>query len=283
MSKRERIFVGTTVVLAVLCIALIVTMFIQKPSGSVDIGHGYTVSRAEFDEYSAMAEQTTKDILLELKIAEDAAKELGVTITDEQIQQEVDSMNLIYNYEKGTGEYCDLKLHASIALIEQECVEHFKKKINPTEDEIATALAGVSDKLMVDCEYKNISTLDGVMAKAEKTKFEDIDSKYEIIDAGSETAISVNKQEGMEVGGTYVQENGENYAVFKITKIYSTDAEKRDGTVYKLKEQKAESEFYTYISDYYEKKMSGTDTTNNETQENLSKTDESVDTAGNKE
>ena len=64
MSKRERIFVGTTVVLAVLCIALIVTMFIQKPSGSVDIGHGYTVSRAEFDEYSAMAEQTTKDILL---------------------------------------------------------------------------------------------------------------------------------------------------------------------------------------------------------------------------
>lgn len=281
MNKRERILTMTTAIFVILSVVLAITMFMQKPRGNVDIGYGYEVSRAEFDEYSAMAEQTTKEILLELEVIKDAAKELGVTVTDDQIQQEVDSVNLVYNYKKGTGEYCDLKLHTAVSLIETKCLEHYRDKINPTEEEIASALEDVSEKIMVDCEYKSVSEVEGIIAQREGVKFEDVESKYTVLDAGTETAISVVPQDGMEVGGTYIQENGEDYAIFKITKIYSTDNEKREGIVYKLKEQKAENEFYDYVSEFYQNKLNGT--TEDDKKTSATKKNESSETAGKEE
>ena len=260
MNKREKILVGTVAVLVVLCITLAVAMFTQKPKGNVDLGYGYTATRAEFDEYSAIAEQTTKDVLLELKIVQDAAKELGVSVTDSDIQQEVDSMNLIYNYEKGTSEYCDLKVHAIVTMLETKCIDALKSKVDISDEEISEYLESIANGTMLDCEFKNVSTVEGIVAKTEKVKYEDVESKYTVLDTGTETAISVEPEDGQEfeVGGTYTQENGEDtYAIYKVTKLYKTDAEKREGAIYRLTKSKAEDEFYNYIAEFYEGVVAG--------------------------
>lgn len=277
MSKRERILSVTTGIFGVLAVVLAIIMILQIPTGKVDIGYGYEVSQKEFDEYYAMAEQTTKDVLVELKIALDAAKELGVTITDEQIQQETDSMNLIYNYEKGSVDYIELKINAAISLIENQCIEKYKEKINPEEAEINELVTSMKDKLTVDCDFKTISTAEGIVARLEKVKFEDVESKYTVTDAGTEFGAVIEKEDGIKVGDTVIQPNGEeNYVVLKINKIYETDEELRGVAVNKLKEDGATKEFYTYMNDYYEKKMA-------ETPEDTEKADKSVDTAGNAE
>lgn len=223
---------------------------IKNNCGTVDLGHGYDVDIKEYKDYLKVAEETVKESLLELKAVSGALKKEGVTVSKDEINKAVEDKNSTLDYKKGSSEYINLVMSEEVELLTEKGIEHFKKKVKVTEEEIQQYIKEHGNVKSVGGTYKIVSTADSKDIKAKGVSFNNIDSSYTVLETGTEERIDLASIGNYKSGDiVYEPISEENVAIILVNEVLDTEKIIRADAEESITLEKAQEEFSKFVSE----------------------------------
>lgn len=261
MSNNKNKVVNCVVAIMAFILGVGVTMIVYSVlTGLVTVGtvNGEVIKRADIEDYINMRMNNTTLSYIQDKIHEDALKELGITVSKDEIAERVNKVaesnggvdKFAEELEKGGNSLETYKYNVGKTILSEKATEYFKNKVNINADDVKN-------------EYNSGKESGNEVALMDVTEFElgddetwaDVDSidKFDKSKGKKEEKILTGTvfKEVPEVGKTASVVLGKKRLVVSVDSVYSgIDNEE----VYKyiegkLKSSKAQEEYQKYIED----------------------------------
>lgn len=230
--------------------ATLATICTTVPLGSVDLGHGLKMSKAEFTKYEQAYKGSIKDAALEMVVVENALKDKGVEITKSELNKAI--KDFVKESKEQGVEITDSEamMGCKVQLLSDKAIEKFKETAEVKDEDVEKAVAQQNDYSLVSGQYKVVSQADADKIRNEGIAFNDIDSKCTVIEHKYGENITVNDPKNAAVGKvSFGNATGDNVLIILVESITNDTPTIREMVKSSLKEQSAQSEFQTFVSE----------------------------------
>ena len=227
---------------------------ILKVASDVDLGHGLKATADEYNTFAMMYDTDIKNTLLELKSVERALNDLGITLTQDELNEAVKNQAEISGIDEGTADYANLKINMQIELLSNKGIEYYSqdKDTDATDEEVEAEVQSAIDNglRMIAGDYKVTSLEDGNAAIEAGRTFETIDSDdtYEILDSGHDTNLQISNADTAEVGDMLTEESNGTMNFIKVTGINEDLTQYRESVRGAIKDRKASDKFQELVT-----------------------------------
>lgn len=236
------------IAVAIIAVSEGATYVYRQYVSKVDVGGGIKISRSEYDKYMKAYEPDIKDTAFEMITVENALKELGIELTEDELNaglQEYESQAWVSGKEY--NEY-QAEIDTKVMLLSDKAVEYYKQSVVVPEEELNTAVSVQNEFTKVTGNYKKVSMEDAQKILDEGISFGDIGNSVTVIEEGTTDGNNVDDPMSAIVGGTsmYTDEDG-NIMFIQVASLINDDEDIRSQMEDYIKQEKATEQFTDFL------------------------------------
>ena len=233
---------------------LIASLVYSCPIGSVDLGHGIKMSKAEYKNYEDAYESSVKEAALEMVVVENALKEKGVTVDKKELSEKIKEAVKESKEQGNEMTESEAMMGCKVDLLSSKAVDKFKEEISVEDNDINNIVAEQSEYSLVSGPYKVVSPEDAQNIEDNGIAFDDIDSRFTVIESNYGTDMSVNDPKDAVVGQvSYGNSPGGNVFIMNVESITNDSPTIREMVKSNYKDRKAQEEFQKFVADVLSK------------------------------
>lgn len=186
VEKPAKVHKGTkltmiAVILILVCVGLLA--YTKISSGPVKLGDTLTMSKEEYSMYEEAYPDETEERAHEMAAVESALNELGITATDEEVNERVYNEKANGNYEGKSDSY--IFIQSKVGILMEKATEYFVTQVDVNEDEITAEVADKPEKYRTaNGEFKVVSPDSDAYIIENGIGFSEMDERVDVIDSG---------------------------------------------------------------------------------------------------